>query len=273
MITRFSMKKAIVLFFALLLTMGTAAAQGSGSTALKRIAETKTLRVGMTGTQPPFNAMTRDGKLMGLDVDLAQLLALAMRVELEIVETPFSDLLTSLEKGSVDIVISGMTATLQRNSRVPFVGPYHVSGKSILTKSTTLSAIESSEELNSKNVRVAAMRGSTSEEFVKIVLDDQALTSTADHAEAVRLLLDGKVDAVVADMPVCVLSILRNPDAGLVTLATPLTIEPIGIAVAPGDPLLVNLVENYLQAMQATGILEALEVEWFENGDWLAKLP
>jgi polar amino acid transport system substrate-binding protein len=273
MITRFIMKKIVAVFFALLLVVGTAGAQDSGSTTLKRIADTKILRVGMTGTQPPFNAMNRDGKLMGLDVDLAQLLALAMGVELEIVETPFSDLLTSLEKGRVDIVISGMTATLQRNVRVPFVGPYHVSGKSILTKSSTLAAIASSEELNSQNVRVAALRGSTSEEFVKVVLDDQALTSTADHAEAVRLLLDGKVDAVVADMPVCVLSILRNPDAGLVTLAAPLTIEPIGIAVAPGDPLLVNLVENYLQAMQATGILETLEIAWFENGDWLAELP
>jgi polar amino acid transport system substrate-binding protein len=273
MITRFLMRQAIAVFFALLLVVGTAAAQGSGSPALKRIAETNTLRVGMTGTQPPFNAMTRDGKLIGLDVDLAQLLALAMRVKLEIVEIPFSNLLPSLEKGSVDIVISGMTATLQRNSRVPFVGPYLVSGKSILTKSTTLSAIESAEELNSKDLRIAAMRGSTSEEFVNVVLNDLTLTSTADHAEAVRLLLDGKVDAVVADMPVCVLSILRNPDAGLVTLATPLTIEPIGIAVAPGDPLLVNLIENYLQAVAATGILETLEVEWFQNGDWLARLP
>jgi len=273
MFKRFFVSQLVAAFFVLLLVVGTAAAQGTGSPTLKRIAETKTLRVGMTGTQAPFNMLNRNGDLIGLDVDLAQLLALAMRVNLEIVETPFSDLLTSLEKGDVDIVISGMTATLQRNVRVPFVGPYHISGKSILTKSSTLAAIESAEELNREDIRVAALRGSTSEEFVKVVLNEQALTATANHQEAVRLLMDGKVDAVVADMPVCVLSILRNPDAGLVTLSSPLTLEPIGIAVAPGDPLLVNLVENYLSAMAATGILETLDDDWFGNGAWLSQLP
>ncbi len=122
--------QVVASLFTLLLAVTTVNAQGDSSPVLQRIAKTKILRVGMTGEQPPFNVKNRDGKLIGVDVDLGQALARSMGVTLEIVEMPFAKLLPALEDGKVDIVMSGMTITLQRNVRVPFVGPYHVSGKS-----------------------------------------------------------------------------------------------------------------------------------------------
>ncbi len=53
----------------------------------------------------------------------------------------------------------------------------------------------------------------------------------------------------------------------------PMTIEPIGIALAPGDALLVNMVTNYLGALEGIGLLDALEKKWFEDGGWLIQLP
>ena len=82
-----------------------------------------------------------------------------------------------------------------------------------------------------------------------------------------------EVDALVADYPICLLSVLRHPDRGLATLLTPLTVEPIGIALPANDALLVNLVQNYLAALRATGVLEMLQAKWFEDGSWLAQLP
>ena len=52
-----------------------------------------------------------------------------------------------------------------------------------------------------------------------------------------------------------------------------MTIEPIGIALAPGDSLLVNMVTNYLGALEGIGLLDALEKKWFEDGGWLIQLP
>jgi polar amino acid transport system substrate-binding protein len=59
----------------------------------------------------------------------------------------------------------------------------------------------------------------------------------------------------------------------MATLTQPLTIEPIGIALAPGDSLLLNMVENYLGALEAMGILEELEKKWFDDASWLLQLP
>jgi polar amino acid transport system substrate-binding protein len=80
-------------------------------------------------------------------------------------------------------------------------------------------------------------------------------------------------DALVADFPICALSLRRYPNAGPATLREPLTIELIGIALAPGDSLLVNMVTNSFSALDGIGLLDALEKKWFKDGGWLIQLP
>ena len=251
------------------LPMGATAAD---SPVLSQIAETGTLRVGMSAGQPPFNVTNREGTIIGMDVDLAGLLANALDVELEIVEMPFGQLLSALESGKVDLVISGMTATLQRNMRAAFVGPYHITGKSILARSETIAAL-SSNELSKTDLKVAALAGSTSEDFVRRVAPNAELVATESYDDAIDLMLANKVDMFVADASIIMLSMLRWPDAGLVAANKPLTIEPIGIAVPASDPLLLNLIENYMSALEASGALEMLHKKWFQSGGWLMQLP
>ena len=255
----------------LLAPLGFASAT-EGAPILSAIAERGTLRVGMSAGQPPYNVKNRDGNIIGMEVDLAGLLARALEVELDIVEMPFGELLDALEKGKVDLVMSGMTSTMKRNMRAAFVGPYHVTGKSILARSENAAQLQS-EQLNSADLTFVALKGSTSETFVKRVAPDAELVATDTYDKAIDLLLSNKADAFVADASIIMLSMLRWPEAGLVAANKPLTVEPIGIAVPPGDPLLVNLVENYLEAMKAAGVVEGLNEKWFKNGGWLVQLP
>jgi polar amino acid transport system substrate-binding protein len=87
------------------------------------------------------------------------------------------------------------------------------------------------------------------------------------------MLRKDEVHAVVADYEICALSVLRYPDDGLVTLSRPLTVEPLGIAVAPGDPLFLNLIENNVAALEASGLFEGLRGRWFKSGGWVDELP
>jgi len=73
--------------------------------------------------------------------------------------------------------------------------------------------------------------------------------------------------------PICALTQMRFPEAGLATLSEPLTIEPIGIALAPGDSLLLNMVTNSFSALEDIGLLDALDKKWFKDGGWLIQLP
>jgi polar amino acid transport system substrate-binding protein len=267
------MRPTSLRFFALLICLVVPVTSSWAGDVLNRISETDTLRVGMTGTQPPFTVRNKEGQLMGMDVDIARVLASTIGVELELVELPFAELLPALESGKVDMVLSGMTATLQRNMRVAFVGPYYISGKSMLTKSSTVAAIQEAKEMNSKSFSIATLAGSTGEEFVKRAAPDAKLVPVRDYDEGIRQLGEGKVDAFLADAPIIQLTAMRYPDKGFVQLNKPLTVEPIGIALPPNDPLLINLVDNYLRAVEAAGGLEALRKKWFESGSWLMQLP
>ncbi len=102
---------------------------------------------------------------------------------------------------------------------------------------------------------------------------EAGLTEVTHYDEAVQLIIDGKADALIADLPICVLSVLRYPDAGLVTLDQPLTVEPQGIAISKDDTQFLNLVENYLDAYAKMGVLTKLRKKWLEEKGWIAELP
>lgn len=240
---------------------------------LNKIIKSGELRVGTSGSQPPFTMKSKEGQLMGYEVDLAKLLTEAMNLRLKFFEKPFSELLLAMEKGEIDVIMSGMTITPERNLKVTFAGPYIVSGKSILAKSQRLSALDEMGEINRPTIKVAALKGSTSQHFVEKLAPKVKLVLTADYESAVKMVLEDKVDIMIADYPICVLSILRHPDAGLATSEAPLSIEPIGIALPPEAFQLHNIVENYLSGLEISGILEDLEAKWFNDGSWLIRLP
>jgi len=86
------------------------------------------------------------------------------------------------------------------------------------------------------------------------------------------MVLQDKVHAMIADYPICVVSVFRYPEAGLLTVITPLTYEPLGIAVPANDPLLINWTQNMLNSLQGSGNLDELKLKWFARGSWLNEL-
>jgi len=244
-----------------------------GGSRLDHILETGELRVGLSASQPPLNMKTKSGRIVGLEVDLVSALASSMGLTLVIVERPFAELLGAVEANEVDLAISGITITPERNARVAFVGPYFISGKSLLTRSSAISRVDDPEFLDDAERRYAALEGSTSATFVRDVAPRAKLVETSDYDSAVAMLMNDEVDALVADFPICEVSMLRHPEAGLSTSTTPFTVEPLGIALPADDPLLVNLVANYLTTLENTGMLTQLKARWFSHGDWVSELP
>lgn len=240
---------------------------------LNRVLKRGELRVGTTGNQPPFTVKTRHGDLIGYEIELATLLANAMNIKLTFVEKPFAELLPALENSEVDIVMSGMTITPERNLKCAFIGPYIVSGNSILVKSSRLAMLDEMGEINQPTVKIAVLKGSTSQRLVEKKAPNVKLITTSDHESAVKMVIENQVDLMIADYPTCIISAFRYPEAGLTVSDEPLSIEPIGLALPPDAFQLHNLIENYLNALEITGMLEALERKWFDDGSWLLSLP
>ncbi|MFN8642668.1 MAG: transporter substrate-binding domain-containing protein [Candidatus Binatia bacterium] len=246
-------------------------ASGSASPVIDRIVARGELRVGTSGNQPPLSATAKDGSLMGFDVELANAFANAMGVKLTLVPMDFHDLLPAVQKGDVDMVLSGLTMTPQRNLKVAFVGPYLVSGMSLLTKSKTMTKMRKAEEIDTPNVKVAALRGSTAEKFAHDNMPKAQLVLVDTLDEGVAEVREGRVDALLADHPFCLVSVYRYRDE-LATLDTPFTFEPLGVALPPNDPLLVNWAQNELAELDDSGTIYDMMYSWFEEDDWVSRL-
>jgi polar amino acid transport system substrate-binding protein len=113
--------------------------------------------------------------------------------------------------------------------------------------------------------------GSTSEHFIRDELASAELVSVGDYDAGIQMVIDGKVDALFADFLACTVAVWSNPEAGLSTPPTPFTVEPLGIAVPPDAPLLLNLVQNYLATLDYTGLLASYRVKWLADGEWIVE--
>ena len=255
-------------------TAGKPAAKAPAS-ALAGILERGELVVGTAGSMPPLNMTTKSGEVKGFEIDLATYMAEGMGVQLRLEVMPFYELLDALESGAVDMVLSGMTMTPERNQKVAFVGPYFVTGKSFLTKTQRLLNIKDPGEINHPDTTLVALRGSTSQLFVQIVLHRARLVTAKDYDEGVNMVIQGTADALVADFPVCAVSVFRYlpKDEALACLMTPLTYEPIGVAMPASDPHLINWVENLLNTLKGNGEMKELRDKWFRSTGWLSELP
>ena len=107
---------------------------------------------------------------------------------------------------------------------------------------------------------------------MKRLLPHASLVATEHLDAAVQKVIDGEVDALVADRETCHFAALRHPDAGLITSEASFTVEPMGIALAPDDPRLANLVQTYLDALAQSGALEKARTFWFRDESWVGEL-
>ena len=244
----------------------------SAGSSMDRIMKQGELVVGITGDQPPLNATNKEGKIIGLDADIAKSISVNMGVKLKLSKMPFAELLPALEDGKVDMIISGMTMTMERNTKVAFVGPYYVSGKGILTKTENIASLQDPEGLNKPNFKIAALKNSTSQDFVKTDSPKATLVAAQSYDEAINMLLENKIDALIADYPFCAYAAVRFSGKGLVAGEAKLTFEPLGIAVTE-DTLLINWLGNFMTMLKGSGHLKLLNQKWFEEGSWIKELP
>lgn len=235
---------------------------------LDRVVDRGVLKVAMSGDQQPFNFVYgRKKSVIGFDVDLARELAKLMKVELQVVTMPFEELLDAVSEGRADMAISGLTITAERSRRVSFIGPYMLSGKSLLASAKVIGQLKTPAGFNDAQFELVALKGSTSESLIQRDLPKASLTTVASYEKGLKMLLAGEVTGMVADMPILAMTRQQHREANLQLMTPPLSIEPLGIAIAKGDQQFENLLRNFMLVFEKTGLFLSLHKKWFEIGN------
>ncbi len=266
------MKKAVFVLAVMLAVTFSFASMATAGPAIDQILKNQELVVGTSASYPPLTFKAKNGKVYGLDMDLAQAIAASMGVKLRTEIIPFDELLPALEKGKIDMIISSMTITPQRNLRVAYVGPYFISGQSILTTKAEALNINSAADVNKPEFSISVPRGTTTEQIAKKLLPKANIIVVKNTDEALKLVLNKKAKAMMADFPYVTVEAFRNKDKGLVA-NPPFSMEPLGIAIRQDDPLFLNFLENLLNMLRGDGLLTAMTQRWFTDSSWIAELP
>jgi len=180
---------------------------------LQQIKDSGKLVLGTSADYPPFEFhLEVDGKdtIVGFDIDIANKIAAAIGVELEIVDMKFEGLLPALTAGKIDLIVSGMTPTDERKQSVDFSVVYYDARQTMLVASDSKDVLNTIEAFAGKVI--GAQKGSIQETLA-------ATTFTASEVKAIdkipNLMMElktGKVDGLVLAEPVAKQYAAANPD-------------------------------------------------------------
>jgi ABC-type amino acid transport substrate-binding protein len=239
--------------FAFLLAFGATAEAGR----LEDIQAAGVIRIGISLTGEPIGFRDAGNNPTGYDVVVAQRLADAIGVRLEVVEVGGAVRTIALQSNQVDVIIANMTATVERAKAVNFSIPYLRTGLKLLVRGD--SGIASLADLRGKRVIVG--RGTTGEVMIRREVPDAELVYADNFASQILLLTQGRADATLDDGTLLDFAALQNP--GLVALAEIYTSDPISIAIAKGDLEFLRFLDIFVSDYISTGAYQENYTNWF----------
>ena len=216
--------------------------------------------VGADTTFPPFETEV-NGKVSGFDIDMIAAIAKAEGLTITIKTMPFNGIIPSLQAGSIDAAVAGITIKTSRMQSVDFSDAYYKSGLSVLVKDN--SKIKSFADL--KGHVVATKKATSSVDYMTAHgINPEYIKQFQDIDTAYQALVTGGADAVVFDNPVNVNFKTAHP--GVKVVGDLLTGEYYGIAVSKKAPELAAKINDGLVKIRKSGEYKQLFVKYF-GGD------
>lgn len=203
----------------------------------------------------PFEYLGENNEVVGVDMDIAKVIADEIGVELEIVDMDFDGIVMAVQSGKGNLGVAGITADDERRQSVDFSINYVDAAQVIIVRAD--SDIKSVADLAGKNIGV--QMGTTGDIYVTDEVGAGQVLRYKTGPDAGAELANGKIDAVVIDeMPA---QQIAAANEGLVVLEEPLTEEQYAIAMAKGAADLKAVVDGVVQKLLDDGTI----AKWIEE--------
>ena len=261
------MQKIFILFFCLIFIIMSNIEVAYTGQALDKILKNGVLRVGVDAGYIPFVMKDKKGELIGFDIDFSKLMSKNLGVELKVVNIPWDIIIDELMADQCDIVMAGITTTLERNLKVNFTDPYIVAGQTALVNKKLEGSINDFRDLNSVNYIITTKSGVTALDAVTNFLPRAKIKIFDNEITAIMDVVEGRADAFIYDSPFNIVLYPRYRDK-LFLLDKPFTYEPLSIALNQGDPDFLNWLNNFIRIVKGDGTFEALYNKWFVVARW-----
>jgi polar amino acid transport system substrate-binding protein len=246
---------------------------GSAGSSLKdllpqAVRDAGVLKVGSDVAYAPIESFDKDGKtIIGVDPDIAAALSTQLGVKLVLQNGTFDGLITSLRSKRIDLIMSAMSDTKERQKSIDFVD-YFTAGTSILVKKGNPEKIAGLDDFCGKTI--ALQRGTTQDD---VATAQQAKCKAAGKAlkvlkfdrdtEALLQVKQGRAVADMNDFPVAAYNAqVSGGGNDFEVVGEQIDAGPYGIGVRKEDTAIRDALQKALQAIIDNGEYAKILEKW-----------
>jgi polar amino acid transport system substrate-binding protein len=212
------------------------------------------IQVGISSDYPPFESRNEKNELIGFDVDLATMIGKELGKKIEFVDMSFGALINLVQSGKIDLMISSVGVTEEREKKFDFSDPYFVNRLTVVSRKDK--PITNENDL--KDNKIGVQLGSTFVPWLKS-RNLNNVTAMDLNPQLIEALKAKQVDGVIMDYTQAATFCKKNSELAYHFL----THDEKGTAIMfqKGSPLRTP-VNQVLQKLKTSGQLTALEKKW-----------
>ena len=240
-------------------------AGGNGIAVPAAIKQAGVLRFGINTGYPPWDEAATGGGFAGADYDLGQEIAHRLGVRGQWQQIQFGTLITSLNSGRIDLIMSGMSDTKEREQVINFIDYYSTPWGFLVKKGNPL-GIKSLDDVCGK--RVSAESGTVGVQLLQKASDDckkagkpGATLTTFDSVPQIELAIrSGRTDLDLENFDALsyVAKTLGNASVFDAVALDGIPASPYGIGVSKKASDLQQVVQEALAAMIKDGTYQQI---------------
>ncbi|MEF7615903.1 transporter substrate-binding domain-containing protein [Aquincola sp. MAHUQ-54] len=256
--TSLARRTTLGLAAAVLLWGGAAQAQNT----LDHITRTKKVRIAIPTDYPPYGFVGVDLKPQGLDIDMARYIAAKLGATPELVPVTSANRIPYLQTKKVDIVISTLGKTPEREQVVDFTHAYSPFFQAVFAAKSV--SIKSWADLSGKTVSVT--RGAMADtELGKVIPAGVDVKRFEDHVGTVSAFVSGQVQVIATSAAEGATIMKQNPklDTEYKLL---LKESPNYMGVGKGETALKDRLNALILEARRNGEIDKLSTRWLGRG-------
>lgn len=192
-----------------------------------------------------------DGKIVGVDIDIAKEIANSLGKELVIKDVAFDSIINEVKTGKADIGAAGISYSDERAKQVDFTINYAKSSQVIVVN--TNSDIKTKNDISNK--KIAVQLGSVADTYVTENFKNATVVRQKKYLAAIEDLKTNKVDCVVMDKLPAIEMV--NTNEGIVILGDELASDNYGMIVKKGNEELLEKINKVLQRLIDEGKIDS----------------
>ncbi|MGB4873742.1 MAG: transporter substrate-binding domain-containing protein, partial [Candidatus Promineifilaceae bacterium] len=234
----------------------------------ERIRSSGKIVVGSSLDYPPFSFYNDTFQPDGFDIALIREIGQALGVAVEIKDMSFDGLAGALQLQQIDVAISAISVTPEREALFDFSNIYFVSDDAILAnQNANIAAINSVTQLAA--YRVGVQRSTVYQRWLQESLVDtgimpaERLQIYQQASQAIEDVRNGRIDLAIVDIPVAQTAVAAG---GLRIVGQGLNPQRLAIALVNGAATTQAQINNALIQIQNSGRLNALVQQYLGLG-------